>query len=892
MPVEPGQNLLHYRIVEKIGEGGMGVVWKAVDTTLDREVAIKVLLSQVASQPERLARFDREAKLLASLNHPNVAAIYGFQQHEDVHFVIMELVGGEDLSQRIERSALPIGDAIEIAVQIAEALTAAHDRGVIHRDLKPANVRITPDGTVKVLDFGLAKSLEAEPSASGGDPSASPTMTTGGTAFGVILGTATYMSPEQARGQPVDRRTDMWAFGCVLYEMLTGRRAFQGETITDTLSAVISHEPDWALLPDGTPAATRRLLRRCLKKKTTDRVRDAGDARLELLEPDQAAPANAAAPAAQRSSWLSLVVAALFGAALVGAGWLLNTEAPPAGMTDRLPPVHQVTFTGDISDAAASGGANEGSVVGLDLAADGRTAVYVNRDSDQAVLIDLDGGGSQTLFTAPPGTTLYDAAWSPDGDRVYLMTWPYSEKVLSVARFGGEPRQELDLSGLAGLNGIFVRPLRDNRWLVFGNHNTLYIGRDAAALKARGTQLVGEGVFEIEGLDLLRRVVISDDGRKLAFEGIDPAGQSQSGISDDSGHSQFAAAWSGLVPVSWTEKDRALHLWRPTGRDVGDLLRVEVDPETGRPLGDPVSVYPRLAAHSVQVSQDGKRLALRAGAIVNNLTEITLDGTRDVGDNPTRARTRGTGRWAIHDVMPDGTLLAGLAGDLGWELFAIGDDDVRRSVVRRERGPSSVAASYDGRSIAITVEQPSNAVVIHDLDNNRSRTLPVPEPLAMSNWSLDGKYLVAMTKNSADRIVVIDVQSGEARTVKLACGGQCAFAYEGIRAGPEWPYFAATSEVDTWVINAETGELRHVADDTWNILGWQNSFIYFTRGSGQTDWPGNVLFRVPAAGGDEERLLDLPTTCERIRLGPTGRSVICSMDESRLDLWVVNGLGE
>jgi len=242
MTIEKGHSLQHYRIVEKLGEGGMGVVWKAIDTTLDREVAIKVLPAQLAAHPERLARFDREAKLLASLNHPNIAAVYGFQEHEGVRFVVLELVDGEDLSERIERGALPVGDALEVAAQIADALAAAHDKGVIHRDLKPANVRLTPDGTVKVLDFGLAKSLDADESESGGDTSASPTMTTGGTAFGVILGTAGYMSPEQARAKPVDRRADLWAFGCVLYEMLTGKRAFDGETVTDTLSGVQSRQ--------------------------------------------------------------------------------------------------------------------------------------------------------------------------------------------------------------------------------------------------------------------------------------------------------------------------------------------------------------------------------------------------------------------------------------------------------------------------------------------------------------------------------------------------------------------------------------------------------------------------------------------------------------------------
>jgi len=243
---EPGQELQHYRLIGKIGEGGMGVVWKAVDTKLDREVAIKTLPAGFADDPERLVRFEREAKLLASLNHPNVAAIYGIHQAEGVPFIAMELVPGEDLAVRIGQGPLDLTEALGIARKVAAALAAAHDNGVIHRDLKPANIRITPENEVKVLDFGLAKALDT--GAASGDPSHSPTLTSAGTRVGVILGTASYMSPEQARGKPVDRRADIWAFGCVLYELLTGRQSFPGETVSDALAAILAREPDLGVL--------------------------------------------------------------------------------------------------------------------------------------------------------------------------------------------------------------------------------------------------------------------------------------------------------------------------------------------------------------------------------------------------------------------------------------------------------------------------------------------------------------------------------------------------------------------------------------------------------------------------------------------------------------------
>jgi eukaryotic-like serine/threonine-protein kinase len=229
MPLQPDHMLAHYRLVEKIGEGGMGMVWKALDTKLDRQVAIKVLPDAVAQDPDRLARFEREAKVLASLNHPNVAAIYGLEEAEQVRFLVLELVPGETLGQRISRGAMTLRETLEVGRQVASALEEAHENAVLHRDLKPANVMVTPDDRVKVLDFGLAKSFG--PSAASQDLTQSPTVTSGGTGLGVIMGTATYMSPEQARGRALDRRTDIWSFGCLLYEALTGRKTFGGETL-------------------------------------------------------------------------------------------------------------------------------------------------------------------------------------------------------------------------------------------------------------------------------------------------------------------------------------------------------------------------------------------------------------------------------------------------------------------------------------------------------------------------------------------------------------------------------------------------------------------------------------------------------------------------------------
>jgi serine/threonine protein kinase len=283
MTIQPGRNLLNYELAEQIGEGGMGVVWRARDTKLDRDVAIKILPADFAQDRDRLARFEREAKLLASLNHANIATIHGLEHDSGLHFLAMELIEGEELATRIGRGAIPVEEALPLARQIASALEAAHERGVIHRDLKPANIKITPEGSVKVLDFGLAKALVDSAEDAEESLAHSPTLTAA-TRAGVILGTAGYMSPEQARGKPVNKRTDIWAFGCVLYEMLTGRQAFEGETVSDVIAKILEREPDWQELPVQTPLKIRELVLRCVRRDHRDRLHDIADARIEIDE--------------------------------------------------------------------------------------------------------------------------------------------------------------------------------------------------------------------------------------------------------------------------------------------------------------------------------------------------------------------------------------------------------------------------------------------------------------------------------------------------------------------------------------------------------------------------------------------------------------------------------
>ena len=330
--MQSGTMLVHYRVEELIGKGGMGEVYRARDTKLSRDVALKILPPEFAEDGDRLARFEREAKVLASLHHPNIASIFGFEHGEECTFLVMELVDGEDLAEILRQGPLSVDDAVDIARQIAEGLEEAHEKGVVHRDLKPANVKRSSDGKVKVLDFGLARAFSGQ-TATEEDVSSAPTMTAAMTQVGTVLGTAAYMSPEQARGKEVDRRADIWAFGVVLFEMLSGRQVFAGETASDTLAGILKSDPEWDRLPDDLPFQVERVLRRCLAKDPRQRLRDIGEARVRLDDPDSESMMFSGPMAAVKDSgwnpgrllpWVLLSVALIVGA----VGWFSRPSAP------------------------------------------------------------------------------------------------------------------------------------------------------------------------------------------------------------------------------------------------------------------------------------------------------------------------------------------------------------------------------------------------------------------------------------------------------------------------------------------------------------------------------------------------------------------------------------
>ena len=498
MRLSAGTRLGPYEIVALIGAGGMGEVYRARDTKLNRDVAIKVLPHLLASDAERLARFTREARTLASLNHPNIAAIYGFEDRGDLRALVIELVEGEDLSERIARGAIPLDEALPIAKQIAEALDAAHELGIIHRDLKPANIKVRSDGTVKVLDYGLAKAAEPIGAASA-NLSMLPTITTPAmTQGGVILGTAAYMSPEQARGKTSDKRTDVWAFGCVLYEMLTGRVAFAGDTLSDTIAAILGREPDWSALPPATPVPIRRLLIRCVDKEARRRLRDIGDARTEIddvlsgattlapatsaMAPTSTSDAQMVAALVRRNRGRLVLAAAFVLAAIAGSAVLLRPAAPEKVRRNSIVPPEGHSFA-SLMEGGAPALSPDGTKIAFVAVAQGRpgTSLWVQ---------SLDAFDAKSLTGTEGAAAPF---WSPGSDELAFVA---DGSLKTVRLDGGAPRvlaTGLQFSSQGALPGawngdgtlLFYNRQDTTLWRVSskGGEATIATARNVAAME-------------------------------------------------------------------------------------------------------------------------------------------------------------------------------------------------------------------------------------------------------------------------------------------------------------------------------------------------------------------------------------------------------------------------
>jgi eukaryotic-like serine/threonine-protein kinase len=617
-----GKTLGHYQISFQLGKGGMGEVYQAKDQKLGRDVAIKVLPEEFAKDTDRVARFQREAKLLASLNHPNIAAIHGLEESGGINFLVLELVEGDTLADQIKLGPIPVEESLKLALQIAEALEAAHEKGVIHRDLKPANIKVTPDGKVKVLDFGLAKAFVGDQAEL--NLSNSPTLSNAATQQGVILGTAAYMSPEQARGKSVDKRADIWAFGCVLYEMLTGRQTWTGATVTDIIAAALAKEPDLGSLPPHIHPRIRELLSRCLQKDPAERFRDVGDVRIEvkqiLADPKGvfAQPITGVEPRTRLRTMLPWIVA-IFGIVIAGAAaWKLRTPEPPwvTRFCYELPKDQQF---GDIYECAFA------------VSPDGRQLVYsTNRELYLRPMTDLDA-------RPVPGTMgARKPFFSPDGQ--WIGYWSETDsKLKKIAIGGGTPAIITDTPVLESLSW------ETDNTIVFGQ-----VGKGIMRVSADG------GTPEVivkEEKEWFVSPQILPDGKTILFTRCDKEPKKimlqslQSGERKEliegntarylptghvvyaSGNSLFAVPFDlnalkisgkpvslveGIVHLEVTPQyavsDSGTLVYMPVSTAAGFLLRtlVWVD-KNGKdePLGTPVRDY-----KSPRISPDGTRVAL------------------------------------------------------------------------------------------------------------------------------------------------------------------------------------------------------------------------------------------------------------------------------------------
>ncbi len=531
MTLETGTKLGPYEILSPLGSGGMGEVYLANDTKLDRKVAIKVLPELMTRDPERVARFEREAKLLASLNHPNIAAIHGFDDSDGTRFLIMEYVEGQTLSIHLKNGPVAVKDALDITKQIAEALEAAHEQGVIHRDLKPANVMIREDGTVKVLDFGLAKAMAEE--SSGPVPADSPTITANYTRPGVVLGTAAYMSPEQARGRPLDKRTDIWSFGIMLYECLTGAPLFQGETANDSIGAILHKEPEWSLLPPGTPPTIQLLLRRCLTKDRKRRLHDIADARIELenaiVDPTSTSLGLAQTALNVKRQWLlswpvTLVIAIVVALAAVG-GWFAKPHAKESSLVVRLSAIipEKLEFTttrlpliaispdASLMAYSAKGKTeqqlflrhmNQQDAIALPNTMDANSPTF-SPDSQWIAFaqlgklkkISVQGGPAQTICAA---SQLRGAHWGANDTIAYAPT--RRSGIWIVSTKGGQPEKITDLGPDPGpASHRWPHLLPDGRTILFtqtDNEDDYTSARiEAVSIETRGRKVIVAGAM-------------------------------------------------------------------------------------------------------------------------------------------------------------------------------------------------------------------------------------------------------------------------------------------------------------------------------------------------------------------------------------------------------------
>ncbi len=785
MNLATGTRLGPYEILSPLGAGAMGEVYRARDTRLEREVAIKLVSDALSGSPENLARFEREARMLAALNHPNIAQIYGLEESDGVRFLSLELVEGDSLDTRLADGPLPVAEALELAGQIAGALHAAHEKDVVHRDLKPSNVRVTPDGRAKLLDFGLAK-----PMADSTAGSAVVTSPASMTAAGTILGTPAYMSPEQARGRIVDKRTDIWSYGCLVYEMLTGRRAFGGETVADCLAAIVHDEPDWKRLPRATPAPVRELLRRCLEKDPEQRLGDAKHAQVEI----QKALRPARRARSRRTRGGTSAVTRLTQLTL-GRGLEESPVFSPDG--------------GEIAYAADLGGVRKifvrhvGGGAGTPLTSgpfddiqpswspDGRTVVFArarvaHRKLEPGVVFGAywDGDVWAVDRTSGRETRLLDDAYnpsfSPDGRSIAVdAPWAGQRRIWVVDPQGHNPKQ-LTSDVSEAIDHVRPRWSPDGRRIVFQNRESTKFDVRIVDLDTQKLRWVTNDLFQ----DL--QPVWSPSGRYVYFASYRSGGLNLWRIAVTSGGKPRGAprqmttgAGQDLEPELSPDGARLAFAIR---RQNADLWMLPVDPATGRPTGPPREAIATNREDSRGAwSPDGRSIAFNSdrGGEMNIWVHDRQDGS-------SRRLTSGPGGDYQANWSPDGKTIAFFSSRAGtpdvWTVeLSSGDERPLTETGSLDINPSF---SPDGRSIAFQSDRSGRLEIwVMEADGSDPRQLSTTGTAGhFLLWTKDSKALFYRLAGSRSRTMKVSLAGGPAQpTAEVAGGAHMSFSPDSSR---------------------------------------------------------------------------------------------------------------